>query len=101
MKISSIFTEPIKPLHPVFRYGMLAVCLLLLGWHIQWRFDVPPSYPYDRHGNGVVVLMLLFNHLAFQFQWPVRVTVALRILALGWLAFAVFYLFYWVHVLYP
>ncbi len=101
MKIRAIFTEPPKPAHPAVRYGMLIVCLLLLAWHIQWRFSLLATYTHDRNGGAVVVLMLLFNLLAFQFHWPTSVTVALRALAFGWLAFGGFYIYYWSRIPYP
>jgi len=101
MNIRSNFTEPSNAVHPAFRYGMLVVCLLLLAVHIQWRLTLPSDYRHDPNGNGVVALMLLFNHLAHNFRWPTSVTIALRLLAWGWLAFGCFYIFYWSHVLYP
>lgn len=86
------FAEPPKEVEPVFRSVMLGVCLFLLAWNIRWLLALRPDYSYDRYGNLVVILMLLFNHLAYSFRWPVRVTVALRVWAWVWLAFAIGYL---------
>ena len=94
MNIRASFTEPPKEGSSAFRYGFLAVCLLLLAFHIHWRLGLSPDYPYDRNGNGVVALMLLFNHLAFQFRWNTSVTISLRLLALAWLSFGCFYFLY-------
>lgn len=101
MNIRSFLTKPFAAANPAFVYGMLVVVLLLLIWDLQWQLSLPPHYPYDRYANLVVVLMLLFNHLAFYFRWPVAVTAALRLLALGWLAFGGFYICYWSRILFP
>jgi hypothetical protein len=94
MNIRSLLTTPLQPGRPLFVYGMLALILLLLIWNVHQLLSLPPFYPYDRYGNSVVVLMLLFNHLAYQFRWPVPVTVALRLLAIGWLVFGCIYVGY-------
>ncbi|MFZ2281027.1 MAG: hypothetical protein WAW39_24725 [Prosthecobacter sp.] len=101
MIIRRILTSPAQPGNPIFAYGLLTIIVLLLIWNIQVLLDAPPSYPYDRCGNLVVALMLLFNHLAFQFRWPAGVAVALRVLALGWTAFGLFYVCYESHMLFP
>jgi hypothetical protein len=101
MKIRNFLTSPSYPGKPLFVYGMLAVILLLLAWNFQVWLSTPPSYPYGRYDNFVVALMLLFNHLAFQFRWPAAVTAALRLLAVGWIVFGLFYLCYWSRILYP
>ena len=88
MGFRSIFTEPSKPAHPAFQYGMLVVILVLLAADVWWRVSFPPV---DRYMNSVVVLILLFNHLAYQFQWPPLGTVAIRILAWGWLVCGLLY----------
>lgn len=101
MIIRRILTSPGQPGNPIFAYGFLIVIVLMLIWNIQVLMDTPPSYHYDRCGNLVVALMLLFNHLAFQFRWPAGVTVALRVLSLGWTVFGLFYVFYWSHMFFP
>lgn len=101
MKIRSLWTSPIQPNHPAFVYGFLAVIVMLLIGDIQWQLSLSPSYPYDRYGNLVVVLMLLFNHLAFQFRWPAAVMAALRLWALGWIVFGLFYVCYGSRILFP
>ena len=94
-------TKSSKSKTPAYAYSMLAVILALLAWNIRWRLNLSPRYPSDRNGTLVVALMLLFNHLAFQFRWTLLMTATLRILALAWIVFGFFYLFYWSHVLYP
>jgi hypothetical protein len=94
MRIRSTFTEPPKPTTPGFRYGVLVIYLLLLALHIQLSFSLSAHYFYEDSLVGVVALMLLFNHLAFVFRWSTRVTIALRMLALSWLAFSFVYIFY-------
>jgi hypothetical protein len=101
MKIRSLLTSPIQPNNPGFVYGFLAVIVMLLIGDIQWQLSLSPSYPYDRYGNFVLLLMLLFNHLAFQFRWPAAVTAALRLLALGWIVFGLFYICYGSRILFP
>lgn len=99
MNIRSIFTEPSKPLHPAYSYGMLVVILYLLVKSTRWYLALPPDWPYDRYGDFVVILMLLFLHLSYQFRWPTSVTVILRILALSWTVFGLFYIIYLFYVL--
>ena len=99
-KILGGLTEPPTVQRPLFKYVMLVFTLLLLAMDIHWRLTLPPDYRHDPYGNGVVTLMLLLNILAFQFRWPTFITVALRLLALSWLAFGAFYVFYWSHILY-
>lgn len=101
MNLRAMLTEPANESSSTLRYGMLLVVLLLLAFHIQWRLTLPQGYSHDRNGNGIIALTLLFNHLAYQFRWPTAITVALRLLAWGWLIFSCFYIFYWSHVLYP
>ncbi len=92
MNLRSIFTEPAVQAGPAYRYGMLVFVLILLANDtlLRLRFGA-----VGHCMNTVVVLMLLFNHLAFAFTWRTGVTIALRILALGWVAFGLPYVFYW------
>jgi hypothetical protein len=85
-------TEPPKRVIPVFNCALLALILLLLGWYVYWRINLPPSYSGDRYGNAVIDLMLLFNLLAFGFRWPIPATVLLRTLAIVWFVFGLFYI---------
>jgi len=101
MKWFSTYTEPAASTGPIFRFGMLALCIWLLADALQVRARLSATYPHDPNGGTVVALMLLLNHLAFQFRWPRPVAVALRFLALAWLAFGCFYISYWSHRLYP
>ena len=99
-KISHAFTEPPKPQHPVFRYAMLLLNVMLLVGYFQWRLTLSQDYRGDRYGNGVLNLMLLFNLLAWQFHWPIALRVAFRLVSVVWLAFGSFYIFYWSRILY-
>jgi hypothetical protein len=101
MSIRSLSTGPLKADHPAYRYGMLALILVLLAQNIHLYLGLPPAYRGDPYGNGVVGLMLLFVHLAYWFRWPSAIAVALKFLAWGWLVFGAFYIFYLSHVLYP
>ena len=101
MNIRSIFMEPLKPMHPVYRYGMLVLILYLLAENIRWYFTLTPDWPYDRYGGLIGVLMLLFTHLSFVFRWPTSITVILRVLTFGLILFGGFYVFYLSRVLYP
>jgi hypothetical protein len=95
MNLRSIFTEPAMQAGPAFRYGMLIVALVLLANDVLFHLR---SGPIDHYMNTVVVLMLLFNHLAFAFKWSTHVTIALRVLAVGWIAFGLPYVFFWAGV---
>jgi hypothetical protein len=93
MNLRSIFTEPSKPASAAFRYGMLVFIVGLLVVSV-WAY-LRLALPYNERCLGVVLsLMLLFNHLAYQFRWPVPATVAIRILAWGWLVFGNIYVFF-------
>jgi len=94
MNIFATFAEPPKAIRPAYSYGFLAVILALLAVDIYWRLNLPPFYHGARNLGCVVALMLLFNHLAYQFRWPSQATIALRLLAWGWLVFGFFYIFY-------
>ena len=94
MSISSYLTEPAKMPRPA-AYGFLVFLLILFATAIRLWFSLPPRYPYDPYGNLVCITMLLLNHLAFNFQYPRPVTIAFRLLAMGWLIFGIFYVFYW------
>jgi hypothetical protein len=86
------FAKPAKLMHPAIRYGFLAIILAVLLIDIGTQLEFPEPYP-RRNLNLAVGLMLLFNHLAFNFRWPQAVTVALRLLAVGWLIFWSFCIF--------
>ncbi len=100
MKIRNVLTTPPQQRSPLFAYGFLVILVPLTVWNVQLWWSAPPSYPYARYGNLVVMLMLWLNHLAFQFRWPPRVTIVLRLLALGWCVFGLLIL-YWSHIHLP
>ena len=109
MRIRSIFryihyrlvTPQGEMSHPVFRYGILVFTLFMCAQQIKWHFTPHPGYSGDPYRIDVLVLILLFNHLAMMFQWPRRIAGVLWLLAVSWLGFASFYLFYLSRVLYP
>ena len=95
MSIRDHLTKPPWDSTPTYRYGMLAACLLLLAFHIKWQITLRDGYPYERYSTGVALIMLLLNHLAYCFPWRTSVTVALRMLAWGWLVCGGAYILYW------
>jgi len=92
MGIRSKRTEPSQVEHPVYRYGMLIVVLVLLVWQTRVYLSLPSSYDGDPYGGYVVLLMLLFNHLASAFKWPKGIATALWVLAWSWIIFSLFYI---------
>jgi hypothetical protein len=98
MTLASKFAEPSKPRSSAYSYGFLAFILLLLAIDL---FRLSRSSVGSLHiatGNCVVVLMLLFNHLAYQFRFSPQATVALRILAWGWVVFGLAYVISWMAI---
>lgn len=85
----------------VYRYGILVLAVALLVHWGFWLNGLRSDYPYDRYSNGVVALMILLNHLAVAFEWRKSVSFLVRLAALSWLAFGMFYVVYWSHVLFP
>jgi hypothetical protein len=88
---SGLVEETPHPSGAVFRYGMLAFILGLLGFYLHWLAGIPASYPYERYGCGIVTLMMLFGHLAWHFRWSPGVTRALRIFSGAWTLFSFVY----------
>jgi len=78
----------------IFSYGFLGVFILLVGFTVHRAFGLPDDYPYDRYQNVMIPIMLLLNHLAFQFQWPRPFATILSCVAIGWIGFAMVYIFY-------
>jgi hypothetical protein len=101
MTLRSIFLDPPESKATAFRYGFLAVIGALLAWNVYVFVTRSPSYRGDPYGSLIIAVMLLLNHAAYQFHLPPRLTVATRILAIGWLAFCLVYVFYLSRVLYP
>ncbi len=101
MGIRSKRTDPSGAAGPVYRYGMLVFILGLLAWNIHWHLTLPPSYDGDPYSTSIIILTLLFNHLVAAFKWPRHVSVVLWALSWSWMAFTLFYVFYWGRVLYP
>ncbi len=94
-------TEATTAIHPLYRYGMLVFILVLFVLHIKIHLTLPPSYTGDPYIGYVVVLMLLFGHLACAFKWPKGIAHALWTLSSIWIVFALFYILYLSHALYP
>jgi hypothetical protein len=102
MNLRSIFIDPPQPARSAgFRYGFLVVICLLLAFNVYNFATRSPRYSGDPYGNFIIAVMLLLNHVAFQFSMPPRVAVGLRILAIAWLAFGLFYVCYLGRVLFP
>lgn len=80
-------------MHPALLYLLLAVFAMTSGVQVMMRLGAPLPRAYDLEGCRMAgsVLMLLCL-VAFQLRWPLRVMVALRLLALGWAVYDVFYL---------
>jgi hypothetical protein len=94
MRFRSIFTEPVKPPHPIYRYTMLGTMLFLLVESMEILLSLPPGWAGPRYMSVVLGLSMLFCLLAFEFKWPTRVRVAWRILALSSAILAMFYFLY-------
>lgn len=102
MTLRRIFLDPPEPnAWAGFRYGFLALICALLAWNVYIFIVDSPYYHGDPYGSMIIATMLLFNHAAFQFHLPPRITVATRILAIGWLAFGLVYVFYLSRILFP
>jgi hypothetical protein len=86
MNLRVLLTRPPKPLDPWLRYGFLAFCLILLGWHLRGMSR--HSWAPGRENIGLVLVALLLNHLAFRFPWPSPVMAGLRVLACAWILLA-------------
>ena len=91
-RLGEAFTKPGTNVGPAYRWGMLAFILLLLAWNFQRQLNYNPAYGGDRYGGLVVALMLLLNHLAWSFRFPPTATLALRVLACGWLVIGCAYI---------
>ena len=101
MTLRSIFLEPPKQTTPAFRYGLLVFMLALLFGACLDIATTSPSHRGERYSVPVLLLVVLFHYLAFAFSWPPRIMLAMRIMAVSWLAFGAFYLFYLSRILYP
>jgi hypothetical protein len=78
---------------PVYRYGILFCLVACLAGSVYIGVMTPPEYG----GNSSYISVLLtasvlFTHLLGFFRWPGCVSVVLWMLALGSLAFGLFYL---------
>jgi hypothetical protein len=88
-----------KSVPALYRYGMLVAALVLLA---NWAAGLARvrTYPGDHYSNGIIVTMLLLNHLASSFEWPRSIRIWVRLLALAWLLFGIFYVFFWHYLLF-
>lgn len=93
MTLRRLLTSPPRRMHPVLLYLLLPIFAVTSGVQVMMRLSAPPPRAYDLEGCRMAgsVLMLLCL-VAFQLRWPLRVMVALRLLALGWLVYDVFYM---------
>jgi hypothetical protein len=99
--IGSLSTPPPKSAHPAFRYVQLVVTLALFAGAIYLRLTALPAYQESWNRALVIAVAALLSVLAYHFRWPAALTAGLRLLALGWAVFVLFYLFYWSHVPHP
>lgn len=90
--LHAALTEPPKDVTPAYRWGMLAVILALLAVNIMWVLNSRVSSHGAGYSNFVVVLMLLLNHVSGSFRFPRALTLALRVLAWGWVVVGVAYI---------
>ena len=101
MTLRRLFFDPPAPRAAEFRYGFLALICALLAWGVFLFFTRSPAYRGDPYGNLILGVMLLLNHVSAHFRLPPRVTVATRILAIGWLLFGLVYISYLSRILFP
>jgi hypothetical protein len=99
--IGGLSEPPPKNAHPAFRYLLLIVTLALVAGAIYLRLTVPPAYRESWNRSLVIAEAALLSVLAYHFRWPAALTAGLRLLALGWAVFAVFYLLSWLRVSHP
>ena len=86
------FGEPPRVVNSAIQWGTLIVVLFLFGWMAYLMSQRKPTHTTDPLLGYLVPGMLILNHIAFQFRYPFRVTVALRLVAVEWFAFTMFYL---------
>ncbi|MEQ2005974.1 MAG: hypothetical protein ABMA26_04180 [Limisphaerales bacterium] len=79
---------------PVWRYGMLAFGLALLGFLIYLNVYEMRDYKGERFINPAMCMVLLLNHLSASFRFSPKVTLAVRVLAWGWLLIVSAYILY-------
>jgi hypothetical protein len=76
----------------IYRYGMLALLLILTIHVVRTVLNLPADFSGERYSIGIVALALLFNHIAFSFEWRRSVARVFEIAAFGWLIFALAYI---------
>ncbi|RYD68526.1 MAG: hypothetical protein EOP83_00680 [Verrucomicrobiaceae bacterium] len=101
MTLRRIFVDPPAPRAAEFRYGFLALICALLAWGVYLFFMRSPAYRGDPYGNLILGVMLLLNHVSAHFRMPPRITVFVRVLAMGWLLFGLVYICYLSRILFP
>lgn len=84
-----------------FRYLLLTLILVQLGFVVYQLMHIPEHYPYDRYGNLVIGVMGLLVHLAFFYKFPRTVELTLKVLATGMICFAAYYVFHLSKVWFP
>jgi hypothetical protein len=92
-KIYTSLSTPTEKGGVWWKYGLLAVVLLLIINNLMWYFSLESNYPGNRYGNLITSFMLLLNHLAFSFTWPRIPTFFIRLTAIGWLIFTLIYVY--------
>lgn len=90
--LDAVLTEPPTDVTPAYRWGMLAMILALLAVNTMVSLNYRLSFSSASYGNFVVVLMLLLNHVSGNFRFSRTLTLALRVLAWGWLVLGCSYI---------
>jgi len=85
MLLQILYNEGASSSGGIYRWGMLTVILVLVGWIIQNQMAAV-EFSWRRLGRRLIVpAMLLFNHLAFAFDWPGMLDFAMKGLAFAWI----------------
>lgn len=71
-----------KPVSAWKRYGVLVAYVVLAIWWAANVVSSPPEYSGEHYSLGVVLAMALAQHIATYFPWPVRLRLAVQMLAL-------------------
>ena len=75
----------------LWNYVFLAILVAMLAKGI-WDIATT-SYPYLIYRNLLVCSVLMINLIAFFLSWPRKITIAIRIFAILWVFFVLFYSF--------
>jgi hypothetical protein len=76
-----------------WRYGFLALLLVLFVWNLMEFPERLHSQAPDRFSGMIITLMLIFNHIAFWCIPPGRLRAVFRAFAYAWVVFGCAYVF--------